>query len=282
MSLSYIDAKLAYIRNALSAKDIADLSAVHANEYLLLDLLYCLVKHSNWLRVPVFKHLLCASLVHKHGLEFDACQRLLTETTDAFIKIKNINPVECSDSDFIRYMFILTLSTADDEQRLILELGFGRLFLQKLKEFLRQVAKGDKAQSFLFGFEALCYETLVSLASDLVGNHAKLARYRLQYQLAQASSGTEQEVNIDESALLELLCRMQDKPLTVRDIDSAALPMAATSLVAMLERSGLIYHGDFLARKRLYVWRVTALGAEIASLAKAASLDSQALPTGAG
>ena len=272
MSLSHVDAKLAYVRNALSAKDIAALSAAHTNEYLLLDLIYCLAKHSSWLHVPVFKHLLCASLVRKHGLEFDACQQLLATTTNEFIKLKNLNPVERSDSYFIRYVFILTLSTAD-EQKLILELGFGLLFLQKLKEFLQQVAEGNKAQSFLFGFEALCYETLVSLAADLMGNHAKLANYRLQYQLAQVRGDTA-EADVDEVALLNLLCRMQNEPLTVRDIDShIALPtsMSATSLVAMLERSGLIYHGDFLARKRLYVWRVTALGAEIASLAQASS-----------
>ena len=72
MSLSHIDAKLAYVRQSLSAKEIDRLTATNTDEYLVLDLIYCITKHHNWLSVPVFQQLLCASLVNRHGLEFDA------------------------------------------------------------------------------------------------------------------------------------------------------------------------------------------------------------------
>ena len=168
----------------------------------------------------------------------------------------------------------MTLSTTD-EQKLMLELGFGLLFLRKLKDFLRQVAKGDKTQSFLFGFEAVCYETLVSLADDLMDNPAKLASYRLQYHLTQAQDNASENTIAQDKVdnVLNLLRRMRNNSFTVQDI-AAALPasLSAQSLVVMLARSGLIYHSDFLARKKLYVWRITALGEEIAALAQDSAL----------
>ncbi|MDE3268919.1 MAG: hypothetical protein OYH77_01380 [Pseudomonadota bacterium] len=274
MRLSSIDTKLALVRNALTAKEIAALTAMHANEYLALDLIYAIVRHRNWLHVSVFKHLLGAHLVRRHGIEFEDCQHLLAMSIAEFSKFKRLtHPVgtEASDREFIRYVFILTLSTTD-EQKLILELGLGVLFLQKLKEFLRQVAQGHEGQSFLFGFEAMCYETLASLASELMGDNAKLATYRLQYQLAQGTDNDTHEViaKFDPQTVLDLLQRMHANPLTERDIDSTSLPasVSAAQFVERLAHSGLIYHGDFLARKRLYVWRVTSLGADIAMLAQ--------------
>ena len=274
MSISLLDKKLTYLRNSLTPKELAEMELCFqhcklqtCHEYLCLDLMYCLLKHLSWLRVPIFQQVLLAFLLRNYRLEQNECLSLLQKTSDRLLTLKQLTLPQREEREFIKYVYVLTLSS-DDEEKLLLELGFGSFFLQRLKEFLQQVAAGNKAQTHLFGFEAICYETLVELATELVQIPSHLARHRLQYQLLQETTPWSSLNPKKLTKVLDLLCRLHRQPLTARDMETPATvkSFSVKEIIPVLARAGVIYHGDFLARQKLYVWHLTTLGKEMARL----------------
>ena len=239
---------------------LRELCKIPLVDYLFLDLNYCLLKHLPWLDVAIYRHIVVSFLIEYYQLE----NCLAEETLDCYIEqLKSAKKITGSmvvdDRDFVSYIFVMTL-TSKNEQHLVLELGFGSVFLRRVRDFLQAVVHCRRPESFLCGFEALCYQSMVELAVELVQTPENLALYRLRYQLADhpwLSLGQLRSV-------FALLVRLADQPSSERQLGVFA-EVNVTKIVTLLAEHDIIYRSDY--RRCSVIWCLTALGRQLVEIA---------------
>ena len=259
--------KIEFLYQHLSKKTLIDLQIflrelcnIPLVDYLFLDVSYCLLRHLPWLDVAIYRHIVVNFLTEYYQLE----NCLAEETLDCYIeRLKSVKKITggvvVDDRDFISYIFVMTL-TSKNEQNLVLALGFGSVFLRRVRDFLQAVVYCRRPESFLGGFEALCYQSMVELAVELVQTPENLALYRLRYQLANQPWLSLGQLR----SIFALLVHLADRPSSERQLGTFAKGNV-TKIVTLLAEHDIIYRNDY--RCRSVIWSLTALGRQLVEIA---------------
>lgn len=259
--------KIEFLHQHLTKKSLVDLQIflrklckIPLVDYLFLDLSYCLLRHLSWLDVAIYRHIVVSFLTEYYQLENCLAEETLGCYTEQLKSVKkNTGSVTLDDRDFVSYIFVMTL-TSKNEQHLVLELGFGSVFLRRVRDFLQAVVHCRRPESFLCGFEALCYQSMVELAVELVQTPDKLALYRLRYQLANYPWLSLRQLR----SVFALLVCLADRPSSERQL-GAFTEINVTKIVTMLAEHDIIYRSDY--RRRSAIWCLTALGRQLVEIA---------------
>ena len=232
-------------------------------DYLFIDLSYCLLKHLPWLDVAVYRHVVVSFLSEYYRLENSVAKETVECYSEQLRIAKNFtdNNISVDDRDFVSYIFVMTL-TSKNEQHLVSELGFGSVFLSRVRDFLRAVVDCRRPESFLYGFEELCYRSMVDLAADLVKTPENLALYRLRYQLL--SAGNSWLTLTQLRSIFVLLVHLAEQPLSERQL-GALIGINTTKIVTLLAEHDIIYRSDY--RRHSVIWCLTALGRQLVEIA---------------
>lgn len=260
--------KIEFLHQHLSKKSLLDFQVffrkickIQLVDYLFIDLSYCLLKHLPWLDVAVYRTILVSFLVDYYRLE----GRVASGIVDCCCQRLRLNcptKLPFNDRDFVSYIFVMTL-TSKSEQHLVLELGFGSLFLARVRDFLQAVVNCRRPENFLHGFEALCYQSLVELANELVDSPENLALHRLRYQLLSVEWPGGSLSTVQLRSIFALLLHLAEQPATDRQL-RAFVGDQATKVVTLLAEQDIIYRSDY--RHRSVIWCLTVLGRQLVEI----------------
>ena len=287
MSITIVASKkIEFLRQHLPNESLVDLQVFLRElcnlplvDYLFLDLSYCLLKHHPWLDVAVYRQVLVNFLTDYYQLENCFAKEILESYCEQLRSVKNFTGrISLDDRDFVRYIFVMTL-TSKSEQHLVLELGFGSMFLNCVRNFLQAVVHCRRPASFLYGFEALCYQELVELADRLVQTPDNLALYRLRYQLLLADQPWNNLSLTQLRSIFALLIHLADQPASERQLLSTFAKVNVTKIVTLLAEQDIIYRSDY--RRRSVIWCLTALGRQLVEITDVVNVARRGRRSGA-
>lgn len=282
---TFASKKTEFLRQHLPNESLIDLQMflrelckIPLVDYLFLDLSYCLLKHLPWLDVSVYRQVLIGFLIDYYRLEKNVAQETIDHYSEQLRSVKGFTDrMSLDDRDFVRYIFVMTL-TSKNEQHLVLELGFGSVFLNCVRDFLQATVHCRRPASFLHGFEELCYQELIELADGLVKTPENLALYRLRYQFLLANQPWNNLSLAQLRSIFTLLVHLADHPASEQQL-SAFAKINVTKIVTLLAEHDIIYRSDY--RRRSVIWCLTALGRQLVEVSNVIKVTRRSRTSGA-
>ena len=240
-----------------------------------MDLLYCVIRHRLWLATPLFGMILADHV----ATTFHLPQELARSIAGGIIAVGRQNlATNAADSDeFLTYVCIAT-ATAADEESLLLDLGFGRSLLLRIKEALGLMTpKGDQSTRYLPELDAQIARIVTSIADELQESPWALQRRRLHYLLLDSEGPwCDAFLNHGTDWVFELLLKLsQQRVMHSRELAKVLanlLPIApefhGERMVTLLCR--LLAARGLMAPEGQRTWRNLTLASELTAAAFAA------------
>lgn len=221
MLFKEFEQKLSYLANFEDSQLIEELSLqiqialqrnsnessipIGVSRSIKLDLIYAIVRHISWFKVPLFFDIVIEFLKQEFKLPHLFCEELIEAVITSLNKHIFQTPPHnelFTDKDFLRYIFIYC-ATADDESTLIADLGLGTSLLKRIKLAAESVMTEADPESdkihFLPEIDALFSEIMLEISDDLKNIPWAMDIYRLYYHLATSPYATDDTINIELS-----------------------------------------------------------------------------------
>lgn len=159
-----------------------------ARSGLLVDTVYALLRHRSWVQAPLFAPILVDALQQDYRIEKLTCAAVVQTLIDRLAELSGVTSI--SDKDFLRYIFVLTCTTAADEN-LITTIGLGRSLLERIMNVTTQTEEAatqtrKEPTFFASDLDALMADIISELAQDFRSSPDLFKQHRLAYALSSA------------------------------------------------------------------------------------------------
>ena len=240
-----------------------------------IDLLYCVTRHRLWLTTPLFGVILADHV----ATAFHIPQELAKSLASGIVAVgRQTLATNAASSDEFLTCICLATATAEDEESLLLDLGFGRSLLLRIKEALGLMSpQTDQSARYLPELDAQIARIVTTMADELQESPWALQRRRLHYLLLD-TEGPWCDVFIKNGTewVFELLLKLsQQRVMHIRELTkelATLLPNAPEfhdeRTVALLCR--LLAARGLMAPEGQRTWRNLTLASELTAAAFAA------------
>lgn len=151
--------------------------------YLFIEILYAILRHREWLEVPVFRAIAVEFLQLDHGLPHKAAgtvvDTLIAESSRLGVLKERTLCVD--DREFLNYCYVSAASAANDIE-LEIELGLGTAMIRKLRDGVR-VLEDARTDIFIPEYDAMLASIVVELGHQTKVRPWALDEHRLKYKL---------------------------------------------------------------------------------------------------
>ena len=189
---------------------------------LFIDLAYAMMRHRDWLQVPVFSALVIDFLQLDYGIPRADAEIISHDVIDAAIELGlyRARTICCDDREFLTWAYVCAAG-ARDEDALEADLGLGTAVLRKLREGLQAIERVD-CQVFIPEYDAMLATIVLELGHECKSLPWAMDLHRLRYALLAAVGDAAQTFVLEETLpdLLRSLVRIgagekqvfQDRP----------------------------------------------------------------------
>ncbi len=148
--------------------------------YLGFDLLYCLLKHRNWIANPLFQHLLLHHLINDFRTDRVWAEHFLSSALPPLGQ-KKFHPAYAEERTFLLYLLVLVLNCRNPDC-LTEEIGLGSSILRLIRDALTQTRSEN---TIVFGstLTTESLEILEELAEDYLKNPSITNVYPIYFAL---------------------------------------------------------------------------------------------------
>lgn len=154
-------------------------------DIMCLDAAYCLFYNKNWLKTSMFHSIAASFLAVEYNIAFKTAIYIVGEMSRSLEGVLNIRSLELKDSDFLKYIFISTVS--QDDPYFSEKLGLGKEIFKKLKNVANSL--GDKNSDrfeFLPEIDSMYSDIIFDLSKELADKPWIFSAYELQFLLLDA------------------------------------------------------------------------------------------------
>jgi len=158
---------------------------------LAVDVIYAVLRHVTWTGLPLFRSIMADALHQDHRITKASAESIALSICDLSAKSY---PTPGGDKEFLRYIFILTCTLAEDEN-VVTSIGLGKTLLERIRDVTasaeRQVSGSQKEPVFFASeLDALLADIIDELADDYRDNPDAFRIQRLAMQWAKIPSST--------------------------------------------------------------------------------------------
>lgn len=171
---------------------------------LFIDLAYAMMRHRDWLQVPVFSALVVDFLQLDYGIPRVDAEILAHDMIDAAVELGLYRPrsICCDDREFLTWAYVCAAG-ARDEDALEADLGLGTAVLRKLREGLQAIDRVD-CQVFIPEYDAMLATIVLELGHECKSLPWAMDLHRLRFAMLAAVGDSAQPFVLEET-LPELL-----------------------------------------------------------------------------
>ncbi len=223
--------------------------------YLFIEAIFALLRHREWLEVPVFHALVVEFLQLDHGLSRNIATQVVKVMIEDFTRMGLMKPrtICLDDREFLTYAYVVAASAANDIE-MELDLGLGHALVRKLRDGVR-VLEEARVDIFIPEYDAMLASIIIELGHQMRTRPSVLDEHRLKYLLL--SELADHAVPwILEEKIPETLAALAEIGLTQ---EQGNVP---EELMKVFERARLVI-SDRDGRGRIRGWDVTAEGARL-------------------
>lgn len=226
--------------------------------YLFIEVIYAVLRHREWLEVPVFRAIAEEFLQLDHGIPQkparDFVARVIAEVTR--LGVVKARTLCVDDREFLNYCYVSAAGVKNDME-LEIELGLGSAIIRKLRDGVR-VLDEARVDIFIPEYDAMLASLILELSHQSKERPWALDEHRLKYKLL---------ANLGDQALPWIL--EENLPLlleAVLEVGRGEFRWAEKpELCEALENSRLILP-DRDGRGRIRGWDISADGAALTSV----------------
>ncbi|MCX6127118.1 MAG: hypothetical protein NTV34_20535 [Proteobacteria bacterium] len=226
--------------------------------YLFIEVLYAVLRHREWLEVPVFRALAVEFLQLDHGLPRSAAQVLVDGLISESwrLGVAKSRSVCVDDREFLNYCYVSAAGLRNDFE-VEAELGLGSAIIRKLRDGVR-VLDEARVDVFIPEYDAMLASIVIELGHQSKQCPWALDEHRLKYKML-AELGDQAQSWILEEQLPVILVSLLEIGLGVFDWQKSQ------PLCVVLERAKLLISIRG-ARGKVRGWDLTAEGTAVTAV----------------
>lgn len=223
--------------------------------YLFVEAVFALLRHREWLGVPVFHALMVEFLQLDHGLPRNIATEVVQSMVEDFTRMGLMKPrtLCLDDREFLTYAYVVAASAANDIE-MELDLGLGHALVRKLRDGVR-VLEEARVDIFIPEYDAMLASIIIELGHQMQARPSVLDEHRLKYRLL-SELADDAVPWILEERIAETLAALAEIGL------NQAQGTVPDELLSVFQKANLIT-ADRDGRGRIRGWDVTAEGAHL-------------------
>lgn len=174
---------------------------------LFVDLAYAMMRHRDWLQVPVFSALMIDFLQLDYGIPRGDAEIVCHDMVEAAMELGLYRPrtICCDDREFLTWAYVCAAG-ARDEDALDADLGLGTAVLRKLRDGLQAIERVE-SHVFIPEYDAMLATIVLELGHECKAVPWAMDFHRLRYAMLAAAGDAAQPFVLEENIpeLLQLL-----------------------------------------------------------------------------
>ncbi len=205
---------------------------------LFVDLAYAMMRHRDWLQVPVFSALMIDFLQLDYGIPRGDAEIICHDMIEAAMELGLYRPrsICCDDREFLTWAYVCAAG-ARDEDALDADLGLGTAVLRKLRDGLQAIERVE-SQVFIPEYDAMLATIVLELGHECKATAWAMDFHRMRYAMLAAAGDAAQPFVLEENIpeLLSVLVRIGKGESQIL-IDRPALREIFTAAGIVVEES---------------------------------------------
>lgn len=156
---------------------------------LQVDLIYLLLRQIAWVNAPIFSEVVTEFLSHDYKMPRAVSTTLietLIEKIPAKLRTSFSSEPEAYNKRFLHYIFV-SCATADDEARLVADLGLGTSLLRRIRgaaeSVMREQSSPEEKLNFVPELDALLREVMIEVAEEIKVTPWSMDEHRLRFMM---------------------------------------------------------------------------------------------------
>jgi hypothetical protein len=201
---------------------------------LFVDLAYALMRHRDWLQVPVFSSLLTEFLQFDYKIPRGEADLVCHDMIEAVINLGLFRQrsICCDDREFLTWAYVCAAGSRDEDS-LDGDLGLGTAVLRKLRDGLQAIDRVDH-QIFIPEYDAMLATIVIELGHECKSVQWAMDLHRLRYALLGVAGDAAQPFILEEQLpdLLALLFRLgSGEDISICDRPALSEILAAAGII---------------------------------------------------